>query len=126
MKKIQEEDESDAINAFEESDYHLILYNQAIITYQLKQYSNALALLEELFQNIEPIEENLTIRICFLMIEVCINLKLKDKANMLINYLEKAFPMQCKLPVPQNVLQVATNNSDSLSISNDDQQKFAK
>jgi hypothetical protein len=91
----EQEDETDEVQGviYEDADANIILYNMAVINYQLRQFATALSILENLFQNIEPMDENLAIRICFLLGELYLNLKYnKDKVSLVISYLEKTFP----------------------------------
>eukprot|EP01114_Cavostelium_apophysatum_P024407 TRINITY_DN9544_c0_g1_i1.p1 TRINITY_DN9544_c0_g1~~TRINITY_DN9544_c0_g1_i1.p1 ORF type:complete len:693 (+),score=200.67 TRINITY_DN9544_c0_g1_i1:213-2291(+) len=83
---------SSSSSTFEDSDASLLGYNQAVVNLQLKQYATALATLETLFQNIEPLDEYLAVRVCFLLLDVYLILKQKDKASSVITYLEKSFP----------------------------------
>ncbi len=48
----------------------LLLYNQAVVYAQLKQYAAAARILEALFNHVEPIEEGTAMRICFLLLDV--------------------------------------------------------
>jgi CCR4-NOT transcription complex subunit 10 len=83
--KLQEQEEEEI------QDINIILYNMAVINYQLRQFATCLSILETLFHNIEPMDENLAIRICFLLGELYLNLKYKDKVSLVIGYLEKTF-----------------------------------
>lgn len=55
----------------------------------MRQFATALAILEALFQNIEPVDEYLAMKICFLLIDTYLSLKLKEKVVIVISYLEK-------------------------------------
>ena len=65
-------------------------YNEAVILFQMKQYGKSLGLLERLFHRIEPIEEHLAVRICFLLLDVYFSLQLPEKAVVVVAYLDKA------------------------------------
>ena len=56
-------------------------YNEAVVLFQMKQYGKALTLLEGLYSQIEPIEENLAVRICFLLLDVCFTLQVRRYTN---------------------------------------------
>ena len=101
------------VNVGGEFDSSLVAYNQAIVNVQLRQYATALAILETLFQNIEPIEEYLAIKICFLLIDIYLIFKQKDRIPLIIFYLEKTFP------------QLAGNENESKkeNIKNDEREK---
>ena len=47
-----------------------LLYNQALTNFHLKQFSAATTILENLFQDIENANEDLSLRICFLLLEL--------------------------------------------------------
>ena len=48
----------------------LLLYNQSVLLYQAKKYRSAMALLETIFENIEPVPESIAHRVCFLLMEL--------------------------------------------------------
>ena len=48
----------------------LLLYNQSVLLYQAKKYRSAMALLENIFENIEPVPESIAHRVCFLLVEL--------------------------------------------------------
>ena len=62
-------------------DPSLTAYNTAVLLYQLKQYSRCRIILEEMFSNIEPIDEFLVFRVCFLLLDVYLMQKQADKAT---------------------------------------------
>ena len=96
--KLQEQEESDEVQGviYEEADSYVTLYNMAVINFQLRQYATTLSILETLFQNIEPMDENLAIKICLLLGELYLQLRYKDKVSLVIGYLEKTFPQFVK------------------------------
>ena len=69
-------------------------YNEAVLQFQMKQYGKALSHLERLFHRIEPIEEHLAVRICFLLLDVYFALQLPDKAAIVTAYLDKALTQE--------------------------------
>lgn len=75
----------------EESETYLLSYNIAVIHFQMKQYANSLTILEQLFQNIESIDEYLAMKICFLLIEHYLILEMKEYISPILGYLEKSF-----------------------------------
>ena len=62
-------------------DPSLTAYNTAVLLYQLKQYSRCRAILEEMFSNIEPVDEFLVFRVCFLLLDVYLLQKQAEKAT---------------------------------------------
>ena len=62
-------------------DPSLTAYNTAVLLYQLKQYSRCRAILEEMFSNIEPVDEFLVFRVCFLLLDVYLLQKQAEKTT---------------------------------------------
>ncbi|CAE7367335.1 Cnot10 [Symbiodinium natans] len=86
-KRKKEEDEEDGIR--EDDDLYVLRYNQALLCVQLRHYAQARQILEELFENIEPIDDFLAIKICFLLLEVVLLQKEPEQALQILNFLEK-------------------------------------
>jgi len=97
-EKVAEQEQDDTQNVYDDADSTITLYNQAVIYYQMRQYSSALSILEGLFQNIEPIDEYLAVKTCFLLADLYLILKQKDKVSLIIAYLDKTFPQLIKDP----------------------------
>ena len=55
-----------------------------------RRFGKSLVLLERLFSRIEPIEEPLAVRICFLLLDVYFALGLTEKAVPVVTHLDKA------------------------------------
>lgn len=72
-------------------DTALLQYNQAVILYQTRKYASALDILTRLFRTIEPIEDYLAVRICFLLVDIYLILKQTEKGFGVIAYLEKLY-----------------------------------
>ena len=64
-------------------------YNEAVLLFQMKQYGKVLAILERLYKQIEPIEEALATRICFLLLDVYFAMQMPEKAGPVVQHLEK-------------------------------------
>jgi len=86
-KRKKEEDDEDGIR--EDDDLYVLRYNQALLCVQLRHYAQARQILEELFENIEPIDDFLAIKICFLLLEVVLLQKEPEQALQILNFLEK-------------------------------------
>jgi len=86
-KRSKDEDEYDEYD--EEYDTSLLSYNEAVVYYHLKQYATSTTILEELFSNVEPIEEGLAIKICFLLLDNYITLNQPEKAAKPVEFLDK-------------------------------------
>ena len=88
IEESQHSNDNDAPYA-EENDTSLLSYNEAVMYFQLKQHATSTAILEELFSNIEPIEEGLAVKICFLLLENYWVLRRTAKAAPAIAFLER-------------------------------------
>lgn len=86
-RRKRDEDEADALR--EEEDRSILKYNQALLCLQLRHYVQATLILEELFENIEPIDDFLAIKICFLLLELYLLQRKPEQAVAVIAYLEK-------------------------------------
>ena len=74
-----------------DTDPSLTVYNMAVLLYQLKQYARCRTLLEDMFSNIEPIDEFLAFKLCFLLLDVYLLYKQAERAADVLSYLEKSF-----------------------------------
>ena len=72
-------------------DVSLISYNTAVVLYQLKQFARCRSILEGMFGNIEPVDEFLAFKVCFLLLDVCLLLRQPDKAMEVLAYLERSY-----------------------------------
>merc|ERR1740129_2566733 len=59
-RRKRDDDEEEAYR--EDEDLSVLIYNQALLCLQLRQYAQATLILEELFENIEPIDDFLAIK----------------------------------------------------------------
>lgn len=75
-------------DTLDDVDQAVPFFNHAVTLYHSQQYRKALALLDKLFQYIEPLEESIARRICFLHIELGLCLRQPEKVLGLIAYLE--------------------------------------
>src|SRR5690606_38067336 len=68
-----------------------LIYNQAVLLYKFNRYAQVVEKLLPLFQNIEKIDEYMSMKICFLLLDTyCIQQKVDDAIHI-IEYLEKEF-----------------------------------
>eukprot|EP00406_Dinophysis_acuminata_P021164 CAMPEP_0179349900 /NCGR_PEP_ID=MMETSP0797-20121207/74478_1 /TAXON_ID=47934 /ORGANISM="Dinophysis acuminata, Strain DAEP01" /LENGTH=1078 /DNA_ID=CAMNT_0021064795 /DNA_START=84 /DNA_END=3320 /DNA_ORIENTATION=+ len=86
-RRKRDEDDEDAYR--EDEDLSVLRYNQALLCLQLRQHAQATLILEELFENIEPIDDYLAIKICFLLLELCLLQREPEQAITVLAYLEK-------------------------------------
>eukprot|EP00658_Telonema_sp_P-2_P023110 TRINITY_DN19253_c0_g1_i6.p1 TRINITY_DN19253_c0_g1~~TRINITY_DN19253_c0_g1_i6.p1 ORF type:complete len:387 (-),score=108.69 TRINITY_DN19253_c0_g1_i6:169-1329(-) len=80
--------DADAVYA-EENDTSVLSYNEAVLYYQMKQHATSTAILESLFSNIEPIDEGLATKICFLLLDNYWILNNTSKAVAPMAFLDK-------------------------------------
>eukprot|EP00656_Telonema_subtile_P026387 TRINITY_DN2835_c0_g1_i4.p1 TRINITY_DN2835_c0_g1~~TRINITY_DN2835_c0_g1_i4.p1 ORF type:complete len:621 (-),score=148.72 TRINITY_DN2835_c0_g1_i4:324-2186(-) len=73
----------------EENDTSLLLYNEAVLYFHLKQHATSTAILELLFSNIEPIEEGLAVKISFLLLDNYWVLRRTTRATGAIAFLDR-------------------------------------
>ncbi|CAJ1423434.1 unnamed protein product [Effrenium voratum] len=86
-KRRKEDEEEDASR--EDDDLYVLRYNEALLCVQLRYYAQARHILEELFENIEPIDDFLAIKICFLLLELCLLQREPEQGVPVLGHLEK-------------------------------------
>ncbi|XP_062912800.1 CCR4-NOT transcription complex subunit 10 isoform X4 [Mobula hypostoma] len=80
-------EEMDGLDDVENS---MLYYNQAIILYHLRQYTEAISIGEKLYQFIEPFaEEKFAQALCFLLVDLYLLTYQPEKALLLLAVLEK-------------------------------------
>ncbi|KAA0050126.1 CCR4-NOT transcription complex subunit 10 [Cucumis melo var. makuwa] len=116
----------------EEFDASIAILNIAILWFNLHEYTKALAVLEPLYQNIEPIDETTALHICFLLLDVGLACRDASLSADVLLYLEKAFGVTStsqsengSTGVPQSTNVVAKsssvpNNASAFDSSNSD------
>ncbi|KAG0567961.1 hypothetical protein KC19_7G175300 [Ceratodon purpureus] len=62
-----------------------------MMMYNLQRYADAMAVLEPLYRNIEPIDETAALRVCLLMLDITLASGQPGKAAEVLQYVEKAF-----------------------------------
>uniref|UniRef100_T1J4Y2 CCR4-NOT transcription complex subunit 10 n=1 Tax=Strigamia maritima TaxID=126957 RepID=T1J4Y2_STRMM len=87
-------------------DHCVVKYNQALLLYHFRKYHAAIPVLDKVFQFIEPIEENLAKKVCFLLFELYLSTYQTEKALNLIGYMEATYGNQ-------NLNDSKTHTSDS-------------
>eukprot|EP01137_Pigoraptor_chileana_P017080 Opistho-2@74590 len=83
------EGESNGDVGGDEIESSVAMYNQAVILIQTRQHLGAIAILEQLYRRIEPIEETLARKICFVLLDLYLSRGDADKAGFVMAYLEK-------------------------------------
>ncbi|KAF5725841.1 CCR4-NOT transcription complex subunit 10 isoform X1 [Tripterygium wilfordii] len=86
---------SASIVCVDEFDTSVATLNMAIVWFHLHEYAKALAVLEPLFQNIEPIDETTALHVCFLLLDVLIACNDAPKSANVLLYLEKTYGVGC-------------------------------
>ncbi|XP_070583404.1 CCR4-NOT transcription complex subunit 10 isoform X2 [Erythrolamprus reginae] len=79
-------EEMDGLDDVENS---MLYYNQAVILYHLRQYTEAIIIGEKLYQFIEPFEEKFAQAVCFLLVDLYLLTCQAEKALHLLAVLEK-------------------------------------
>eukprot|EP00743_Colponemidia_sp_Colp-15_P006615 GILK01007129.1.p1 GENE.GILK01007129.1~~GILK01007129.1.p1 ORF type:complete len:823 (-),score=98.39 GILK01007129.1:159-2555(-) len=86
--RSEPEDEDEEV-LLEEEDTSVNSYNRAVLHFQLRQYQSCVEILEDLFAKIEPIEDFVAVKICFLLLEVYLLMREPYKASLIIQFLDK-------------------------------------
>ncbi|XP_013383566.1 CCR4-NOT transcription complex subunit 10 [Lingula anatina] len=85
----------DSVEALDDVDQCVMYFNQAVLLYHLKQYQAALAIMDKLFQFIEPLgeqesrQENLAKRVLLFLVELYLVTHQPEKAMAMLTYFEK-------------------------------------
>lgn len=112
-KKNVKKDEEEEDTYREEEDMSILRYNQALLCLQLRQHAQAAIILEELFDNIEPIDDFLAIKICFSLLELCLTEREPEQAVAVLNYLEKPNAFLTVLRSEKNTKVAETRTDES-------------
>ncbi|XP_050027992.1 CCR4-NOT transcription complex subunit 10 [Dermacentor andersoni] len=76
-------------DSLDDIDQCIPFFNHAVALFHAQQYRRALAVLDRLFQFIEPMDESVARKMCFLHIELCLCLKQPEKGLATVAYLEQ-------------------------------------
>ncbi|KAJ8964599.1 hypothetical protein NQ317_017654 [Molorchus minor] len=76
------------IEKLDEIDHCVVQFNQALLLYHQKQYTDAQRIMDRVYKFIEPMEESLAKQVSLLAIELQLRLRQPNKALTLMNYLE--------------------------------------
>lgn len=79
----------DNATSVEDTDHAVLFFNHAVILYHHGQYSQAIKILEKLFQVIEPLEDKLALQVLLLLAEACLRTQQPDKALRPLGYIDK-------------------------------------
>ncbi|CAN4103534.1 unnamed protein product [Withania somnifera] len=81
----------------DEFDPSVTMYNLAVCWFHLHEHAKAFSILEGLFHNIEPIDEEIAKRICLLLLDVALLTRNAARSADVISYVEKVFCSSCLL-----------------------------
>lgn len=88
IRKQIEKESSQTGEDIDDIDTAYLLYNESVIYFHLRQYTKALFIVERLFKIVEPLEETLGCKICFLLSDIYLTLYKADKAHNVLTALE--------------------------------------
>ncbi|KAM9852221.1 CCR4-NOT transcription complex subunit 10 isoform 2-T2 [Aulostomus maculatus] len=77
------------VDGLDDVDNSLLYYNQAIVHYHMRQYSEAISIGEKLYQFLEPFEEKFAQAVCFLLVDLYLLTFQPEKALHLLAVLDK-------------------------------------
>ena len=95
-----------------EAESSALLYNTAALHFQNQDYRKASTILKALFSNIEPVEESISMHICFLYLDVLLHMsrgnlhsdkdrsKMGQQAQQIISFLEKPHSFNGQVSAP--------------------------
>lgn len=104
IRKQIEKESGDTGEELDDIDTAHLLYNESVIYFHLRQYTKALQILERLFKIVEPLEESLGYKICFLLSEIYLTLYKADKAHNVLSLLE-SLVFGSNKPVESQIIQ---------------------
>ncbi|CAK6972013.1 CCR4-NOT transcription complex subunit 10 isoform X1 [Scomber scombrus] len=87
--KNQVHTSSEDVDGLDDVENCLLYYNQAIIHYHMRQYSEAISIGEKLYQFLEPFEEKFAQAVCFLLVDLYLLTFQAEKALHLLAVLDK-------------------------------------
>uniref|UniRef100_A0A8C9ZWP3 CCR4-NOT transcription complex subunit 10 n=1 Tax=Sander lucioperca TaxID=283035 RepID=A0A8C9ZWP3_SANLU len=87
--KNQVHTSAEDIDGLDDVENSLLYYNQAIVHYHMRQYSEAIAIGERLYQFLEPFEEKFAQAVCFLLVDLYLLTFQPEKALHLLAVLDK-------------------------------------
>ncbi|CAG0915772.1 unnamed protein product [Notodromas monacha] len=74
--------------SLEDMDNAVFYFNKALVMFHIRQYKKAIRILRKLFQYVEPLEEKLIIKVCFLLVECYLAIQQPDNALYALNHME--------------------------------------
>ncbi|XP_020789293.1 CCR4-NOT transcription complex subunit 10 isoform X3 [Boleophthalmus pectinirostris] len=89
MMKNQMHSSAEDVDGLDDVENCMLYYNQAIVLYHLRQYSEAIAIAERLYQFLEPFEEKFALSVSFLLVDLYLITFQPEKALHLLTVLDK-------------------------------------
>ncbi|XP_061631377.1 CCR4-NOT transcription complex subunit 10 isoform X5 [Phyllopteryx taeniolatus] len=87
--KSQVHTATEDVDGLDDVENSLLYYNQAIVHYHMRQYSEAISIGEKLYQFLEPFEEKFAQAVCFLLVDLYLLTFQPEKALHLLAVLDK-------------------------------------
>ncbi|KAJ0000568.1 hypothetical protein NQD34_012410 [Periophthalmus magnuspinnatus] len=87
--KNQVHSSAEDVDGLDDVENCMLYYNQAIVLYHLRQYSEAIAIAERLYQFLEPFEERFALCVSFLLVDLYLITFQPEKALHLLTVLDK-------------------------------------
>uniref|UniRef100_A0A669BTG4 CCR4-NOT transcription complex subunit 10 n=1 Tax=Oreochromis niloticus TaxID=8128 RepID=A0A669BTG4_ORENI len=87
--KNQVHTSAEDVDGLDDVENSLLYYNQAIIHYYMRQFSEAICIGEKLYQFLEPFEEKFAQSVCFLLVDLYLLTFQPEKALHLLTVLDK-------------------------------------
>ncbi|XP_043922578.1 CCR4-NOT transcription complex subunit 10 [Protopterus annectens] len=87
--KSQVHSASEEMDGLDDVENSMLYYNQAVILYHLRQYTEAIEIGEKLYQFIEPFEEKFAYSVSFLLVDLYLLTYQAERALHLLTVLEK-------------------------------------
>ncbi|XP_077454328.1 CCR4-NOT transcription complex subunit 10 isoform X4 [Stigmatopora argus] len=87
--KSQVHTATEDVDGLDDVENSLLYYNQAILHYHMRQYSEAISIGEKLYQFLEPFEEKFAQAVCFLLVDLYLLTYQPEKALHLLAVLDK-------------------------------------
>uniref|UniRef100_A0AAX7UZJ8 CCR4-NOT transcription complex subunit 10 n=1 Tax=Astatotilapia calliptera TaxID=8154 RepID=A0AAX7UZJ8_ASTCA len=87
--KNQVHTSAEDVDGLDDVENSFLYYNQAIIHYYMRQFSDAICIGEKLYQFLEPFEEKFAQSVCFLLVDLYLLTFQPEKALHLLTVLDK-------------------------------------
>ncbi|XP_060936509.1 CCR4-NOT transcription complex subunit 10 isoform X3 [Limanda limanda] len=116
--KNQVHTSAEDVDGLDDVENSLLYYNQAIIHYHMRQYSEAILIGERLYQFLEPFEEKFAQAVCFLLVDLYLLTFQPEKALHLLAVLDKLSVQGSNKNGKGEVLQCATASLKKNNSSN--------